>query len=74
MSNRRLDGTLERRSVGGGVLTINSTFTICGLFVAPPDVTVIDPKCVPAPNPIGLTPTVNEAGVVPFDGFNVIHD
>jgi hypothetical protein len=35
---------------------------------------VTDPEYVPGPNPEGFTPTVNETGVVPPGGFNVIQD
>ena len=55
-------------------MTLRTISTICGLFDAPPEVTVTDPKYVPGANPTGLTPTVNAAGVVPFNGFNVIHE
>jgi hypothetical protein len=61
--------------VGGGAdWTTSVTGTLCGLFDAPPDVTVTDPEWVPGPNPEGFTPTVNEAGVVPLDGFTVIQE
>src|SRR5205814_3454043 len=57
---------------GGGVM-VNVTVTWAGLPVAPADVTVTRPMCVPVASPAGLSVTVIEAGAVPLLGAAVSH-
>src|SRR5437762_12994061 len=61
-------GDTERS--GGAVIT-NVTVTCAGLPVAPADVTVTWPMCVPADRPDGLSVSVIVAGAVPVPGAAV---
>jgi hypothetical protein len=51
-----------------GELTTRVTCTVCGLPVAPDDVMVTVPVYEAALNPLGLTDTFTDPGVVPDDG------
>src|SRR5204863_7678151 len=62
VSVRALGGTAN---CGGGV-SVNVTVIWAGLPVAPADITVTCPVCVPVASPAGLSVTVIEAGAVPL--------
>jgi hypothetical protein len=55
----------------GALLTVRVTGTVCGLLLAPGAVIVTDAVYVPAASPVGFTPTVRVAGVVPLVGVTV---
>ena len=66
--NARAAGVAFKVEVPVGELTTRVTCTVCGLPVAPADVMVTVPVYVAAVNPLGLTETFTDPGVVPDDG------
>ena len=59
---------LTTRLGGPAAVTVNVTFTLCGLLPAPVAVTVTVPVYEPAANPEGFTPTLIVPGVLPLVG------